>query len=196
MPPTVAAATMTMSARFAASQSSTGCWRRRSTSSRPAVRSSQPSRTSRRSSAPPTMPRWPATKIRLPASWKGSATAEGALMLLSHAHQIGSHHLPDKVLEAGLVAPAELGPGLGRVAMQIVDLGRAEIARIDRDQDLAALGVDALLLGAGAAPGDLAADLGEGDLDELAHGMGLAGGDDIVLGLVLLQDQPHRLDIV
>src|SRR4051812_17746400 len=107
-------------------------------------------------------------KMRRPASSNGSATAEGALMLLSHAHEIGGHHLADKIAEADLVVPAELGPGLGRVAMQVVDLGRPEIALIDRDQDLAALGIDALLLGAGTPPGDLPADLGEGELDELA----------------------------
>ena len=37
---------------------------------------------------------------------------------------------------------------------------------------------------------------GEGQLDELAHGVGLAGGEHVVVGLVLLQDPPHALDIV
>ena len=36
----------------------------------------------------------------------------------------------------------------------------------------------------------------EGEIDELAHRMGLAGGDHEVLGLVLLQHEPHRLDVV
>ena len=33
-------------------------------------------------------------------------------------------------------------------------------------------------------------------LDELADRVGLAGGDDVVVGLVLLQHQPHRLHVV
>ena len=40
------------------------------------------------------------------------------------------------------------------------------------------------------------ADLAEGQLDELAHRVGLAGRQHVVVGLVLLQDQPHALDIV
>ncbi len=37
---------------------------------------------------------------------------------------------------------------------------------------------------------------GEGQLDELAHGVGLAGRQHVVVGLVLLQHQPHALDVV
>ena len=39
-------------------------------------------------------------------------------------------------------------------------------------------------------------DVAEGELDELAHGVRLAGGDDVVVGLVLLEHQPHGLDVV
>ena len=36
----------------------------------------------------------------------------------------------------------------------------------------------------------------EGDLAQLAHGVRLAGGDDVVVGLVLLEHEPHGLDVV
>src|SRR6185295_13460966 len=61
----------------------------------------------------------------------------------------------------------------------MVDLGRPEIARIDLD---VALPVEV--------------ELAERDLDELAHRVRLAGGDDVVVGAVLLQHGPHRLDVV
>ena len=38
--------------------------------------------------------------------------------------------------------------------------------------------------------------MAERDLAELAHRVGLAGRDDVVVGLVLLQHQPHGLDVV
>src|SRR5215467_4906750 len=196
MPPTVAAATITASGRCAWIQSSVGCWRRRSTWPRPAVSTSQPSPASRRTMALPTMPRWPATKIRRPARGKRSAAGAAALMLLPHHLEIVHDHLGHQLAETHLVLPAELRPGLRRVPMKIVHFRGTEIARIDGHQHLAALGVDPLLLGSRATPGDLPADLGEGELDELAHRMGLPGRDDVVVGLLLLQHDPHGLDIV
>jgi hypothetical protein len=37
----------------------------------------------------------------------------------------------------------------------------------------------------------LPADVGECGLDELAHRMGFAGGEHVIVGLGLLQHQPH-----
>ena len=37
---------------------------------------------------------------------------------------------------------------------------------------------------------------GERDLAQLAHAVRLAGRDHVVVGLVLLEHQPHRLDVV
>jgi hypothetical protein len=65
-----------------------------------------------------------------------------------------SHHLGAQLLPVVCVNPAELLLRLGRVADQKIDLGRAEVARIDFDQDLAGLAIAALLLGAFAAPPD------------------------------------------
>ena len=39
-------------------------------------------------------------------------------------------------------------------------------------------------------------DVAEGELAELPHRVGLAGGDHVVVGLVLLEHQPHGLDVV
>src|SRR3546814_2196440 len=47
-----------------------------------------------------------------------------------------------------------------------------------------------------ALPCDRPSDLREGQLDELAHRMGFAGGQYIVVRPVLLQDPPHAVDIV
>src|SRR4051812_21259987 len=39
-------------------------------------------------------------------------------------------------------------------------------------------------------------DVFESHLDELAHGVELTGGNDVVARLILLHDSPHRLDVV
>ena len=40
------------------------------------------------------------------------------------------------------------------------------------------------------------ADVGEGVFDEFFHRVGLVGGADIVVGLVLLEHKPHGFDIL
>ena len=69
---------------------------------------------------------------------------------------------------------------LRRVADEQVDLGRPHEARVLHD--VSGPVVDA--------------DLGERDVEQLADRVRLAGGDDVVVGLVLLQHPPHRLDVV
>ena len=91
----------------------------------------------------------------------------------------GDHHL-DQRGEVDLGTPAEALAGLGGVADQQVDLGRPE--------ELGVLAHVALPV--------VDADLGERPLDELTHRVRLAGGDDVVVGLVLLQHQPHRPHVV
>src|SRR5262249_11001815 len=98
--------------------------------------------------------------------------------------------------ECSLRLPTELLPRLAGVADQEVDLGRAEIARIDPYHDLAALAVDAGLLDALAAPLDAAADLGKGEFHHLADRAGLAGGKHEVVRLLCLEDQVHAFDVV
>ena len=89
------------------------------------------------------------------------------------------HHHGHEVAEPDLGVPAELAPRLRRVADQQIDLGGPQQRRVQLD---VLLGIDA--------------DVVERQVHELAHGVGLAGGDDVVVGRVLLQHQPHRADVV
>ena len=92
--------------------------------------------------------------------------------------------------------PAELLLCFCRIAEQEFHLGRAEISGIDAHDRFAGALVDAGLVDALALPGDAAADMGEGALDELAHGMRLAGRQHVIVGLGLLQHAPHALDVI
>ena len=63
---------------------------------------------------------------------------------------------------------------------QQVDLGRAQEARVDRRRSCS----------------PVEADVAERDLARVADRVRLAGRDHVVVGLVLLQHQPHRADVV
>ncbi len=56
--------------------------------------------------------------------------------------EVGGHHLGHEIGEGDGVAPAKLCMSLGRVAQEIVDLERAEVARVDLDQELAGAAVE------------------------------------------------------
>ena len=71
--------------------------------------------------------------------------------------------------------PSRLG-GFARIADEQIDLGGAEELRIDRNVFL-----------------PIETDAIEGDFDELTHGMGLAGRDDVIVGLILLKHARHCL---
>ena len=88
------------------------------------------------------------------------------------------HHL-DQLREGNPRLPAENAARLGRIAAQRIDLGRPEIAAID---------LDVLPL--------VEASRARMPARRIAHGMRLAGRDDVVVGLLLLQHQPHGFDIV
>src|SRR3954453_17289302 len=166
MPPTFAAARNTTCGRLGADHLFTAAWARRSTSLRAAVSSFTSSDASRRESAPPTIPRCPATKTVLPFSSNGVLAIGG---LPPGNREIARHHFPHQLRKVGLRLPAQLRPRLAGVADQFIDFGRAEILRIDANHGLAGLLVDAGLLDAFAAPLDAAADLAERELDEFAH---------------------------
>ena len=93
--------------------------------------------------------------------------------------QVVLEHLVHQLVERGPWLPAELRCRFGRVSAQLVHVGRSHVCLI-RDHVL--LPVE---------PGDR-----ESGLDEIAHRASLACGDDVVVGLVLLKHQPHRLDVV
>src|SRR5579862_8813745 len=84
--------------------------------------------------------------------------------------EVGVHHHVHQLAEAHARLPAEQAPGLRGVAAQFVDLGGAEVARIDLDARL---------------PVEL--DARERLVEKVAHRARLAGGDDEVLGAIVLQ---------
>ena len=85
---------------------------------------------------------------------------------------------------------------LARVAAERFNLGRTEIARIDLDQDLARLRIEADLVHAAAAPLDRAVHMGERPLDEFAHRVGFARCEHVIVRLGLLKDHPHSARVV
>jgi len=92
--------------------------------------------------------------------------------------QIGIHHQLDQVFELGLRLPAHLALGLGRIADEQLHLGWAVVPRID---------LHVLL--------PIQAHTAERHLEALADRVRLVGRDHVVVGLGLLQHQPHRLDV-
>jgi len=92
---------------------------------------------------------------------------------------VGLHHELDETFEGDAGLPAKLGLGFGGVADQEFDFGGAEVAGVKFDVVL-----------------PVEADVGEGDFEKFADGVGFAGGDDVVVGLVLLEHQPHSFDVV
>src|SRR3546814_129990 len=195
MPPTRAAAMKTACGRFSVIQALTWSGDRRSTLSRGAVSTVHSSDYSRLTRAEPTSPRWPATQTRLPES-EYSIRLSICVFALLQTDAVGLDHLRNQLLESGLVLPADLLLGLFRAAEQEIHLGRPVIDWIDGDQNVAGLVAMAFFVGALAFPHDLAVDMTEGELDEFAHRMHLAGGEHVVVRLVLLQDAPHAFDIV
>src|SRR4051794_13221350 len=86
----------------------------------------------------------------------------------------------DELRERQRWLPAEAGPCALRRADEVVQLRPAADERL----------VDAHVL----VPVEV--EVGERALDELLHRVRLAGGDHVVVRLVLLEDQPHRPHVV
>src|SRR5579862_1839713 len=195
MPPTRAAAMNTACGRTSSMKRSTCAASRRSQVARGAVTISQFSLSSRRISADPTRPRCPATQTRLfRSSYRWDSEFIG--FLSSEFAQVGFDHFLDQLLKAGLVLPAEFPPRLFRIAEQQVHFGRSVVGRVDSNQNIAGPRATAGLITTLASPRDRPSDIMKGALDEFAHGMGFAGREHIVVGLALLQNPPHAVDIV
>src|SRR6266702_5928525 len=193
MPPTFAAARNTACGRWAANHRSTAAWSRRSTSLRAVVSNSTSSTASRRTSAEPTMPRWPATNTVLPFS----SNAVLAIRSLPLGYlQIVYDHFLDQLGKRRLRFPAEFCARLAGIADQLIDLGRPEITRIDANHGLAGFPVDAGFIDTLAAPFDRAPDFRKRQFDEFAHRTGLPGRQYEIIWRVRLQDRVHALDIV
>ena len=111
------------------------------------------------------------------------------------------HDLHQLLKGGGVGVPAEFGAGLRRIAPEVDDVGGAVEVGGDLDEGLAdevvgAAGADALLVLAAALPLEFDADVVEGEVGKLADAVLHARGDDVVLGLAGLEDEPHALDVV
>src|ERR1700677_2976657 len=177
MPPTSPAATTTTSGFLSLSQRSVSACRVRSSVPRSAHTTSHGSRANRRTSAEPTIPRWPATKIRRPLRSNGcdivvgmlvlatsrrpdevdgspSVTAVQALTFEFDFDEVRSHHFLYQVRKTRPVAPSEQLPSLAGVADQAINLGWSKIMGVDLNQHLIGLRVDPGFLDSGATPSD------------------------------------------
>mmetsp|Transcript_17849 Transcript_17849/g.51100 ORF Transcript_17849/g.51100 Transcript_17849/m.51100 type:complete len:406 (-) Transcript_17849:40-1257(-) len=108
-------------------------------------------------------------------------------------------HLADQFREGGAKLPSNLLIGLGGITEEKLDLSWTEVLGIDSNQDaILVVGINTNLIdGASLAlPLDGSANNCEGTLDEFTNGMGLSGGQDVVIGLILLKHAPHTLDVV
>jgi len=111
------------------------------------------------------------------------------------------HDLHQFLEGSGIGVPAEFGAGLRGVAPEIDDVGGAVEVGGDLDEGLAdevvgTADADALLVLGFALPLEFDADIVEGELGKLADAVLHARGDDVVLGLTGLEDEPHTLDVV
>src|SRR5262249_1410404 len=116
--------------------------------------------------------------------------------MIAHPPVVGVGHHIDELGEADLAPPTQYLLRLLRVADQSIDLGRAIECRIDPHDPPAALAIDAALVAARALPFDDKTQPARGSLDKLAHAVALAGRQDKILRLRLLQHPPHALDII
>src|SRR5215469_3754910 len=107
-------------------------------------------------------------------------------MLARNSRQIFSHHLTDERSEVRFVAPAQSLMGLRRIAAEIVCFRRTEVARINLYEHAATVLCDSALLEPRSLPTDRDPDLAERPLDEIANRVTLAGGEHVVVGLILL----------
>jgi len=102
-----------------------------------------------------------------------------ARRLDAHLLEVGIDHDLDELAESDLRGPPELRPGLGRVGPELRDLRRTEEPRVDLDVFT-----------------PVEADVIEGLRDELVDRVGLPRPDDVVVGGLLLEHQPHGLDVL
>src|SRR6266542_4835556 len=175
MPPTTAARWMIRSGRAAArSRVMSDSLRRSCSRLRGATGSTRRAR-SAATTNDPRKPAPPVTTTRLPAQNPGML----GLAAVAVPRQIGVDHEPDEIDEPDLRHPAQLVPRLGGVAQQEVDFRGPPQCRVDHDV---------------LAP--VEPRVREGQLHQLLHGVRLPRGHHVVVGLVLLQHEPHRLHVI
>src|SRR5262249_28917912 len=112
-----------------------------------------------------------------------SAVAVMAFPLVPHRNHVRLHHLCHQLVKPRLVSPAELGARLARIAKKRIDFGRPEIAGSTSTS---------------TSPVDLSTPFSSTPLPHhtmvFARRMVLASRQHIIVGRILLQDQPHALD--
>jgi hypothetical protein len=107
------------------------------------------------------------------------------------------HHLLDELLKGNLPLPAKLSLGLGRVTEEKVDLSRTEVSRVDGNKDTGlVLGIHTLLVDALTDPLESDTNGSEGLLAKLLDGVRLTSGKNKVIGDLLLEHEPHALNVV
>src|SRR6266581_4593876 len=109
--------------------------------------------------------------------------------------QVLADHFGDQLRKTHLRGPSELLPRLARVAEQAVHFRRTEIARVNGHDAAAFLVVAAFFLSF-SLPADREPELLRRRVHKIAHAVLLARSDHEILGPLLLQHQPLRLDVV
>src|SRR5690349_467325 len=94
------------------------------------------------------------------------------------------------------MAPTELLMRFARIAQQLIDLSRPEVARVYAYDILAGLAADADFVASAPAPFDVAPDVFERKLHELAHRVHFARRQNKVTRRRLLQNPPHPIDVI
>ena len=89
--------------------------------------------------------------------------------------------------------PTQLGARLGRISTQHFDFRRPKIAYVNLHQLAFSLFAEPAFFRVGPLPLDSNADFREGQFNEFAHGMVFASRQNIIVGLGLLQNEPHTL---
>src|SRR5712691_1112581 len=111
---------------------------------------------------------------------KGGVSAGGPAGLLGLGREVGVDHLGDQLFEVDPGLPAQDASGLRRVGHQLLDVGGTEEPLVGADETLPVLDP--------SAP--------EGQLDHLADRVRDAAPDHVVVGLGLLEHEPHGADVV
>ena len=161
---------------------------------RSTVTISQGSWLSRRTSAEPTMPRWPATQTRFPSSGKLGQRPSRAFPSAIAAMSSRTISAQSASKSVSCFQPSFSRAFDGSPTRMSTSVGR-KIAGINLDKDAAGACVLPFFADALSVPGDLNSDFSERLLHEGADGVSLAGGEHIVVGLRLLQHQPHAAHI-
>src|ERR1035437_700528 len=133
-----------------------------------------PRRTRSRQSHWPANPPAPVTSAFFAPT--SAVAVAGALPM---PREVGVHHHPHELTEAHLRLPAKHALRLRRIRDEQLDLGGTHELLV-RLHELAPVEIG----------------IRERFLAELLHGPFLTGADDVVVGLVLLQHAPHRVDVV